>query len=313
MRHRSDLIRNLLRHGINYDGIDFIALNRLARVNRGELAAGDGNYSIIILPNLVGINLEALEKIAAFCRSGGAVLVTRRIPERAYGLNQPLAKNRLTRLLEELFGRAPDAEHAWSRAYGRGRVVYVPNETNALNVALSDFTGDPRLDPPQAEVGFVHRRDRQHDFYFLANVGANACAFEADFNSSHRQAALWDPLNGNIHALASSETPDGYRRVRLDLPPRGSIFVVFEAVVRESAELAGQSRLEELRLNWQLSFDESSGPPTRTLNPYRGHGGQIPSIIPAARPMPGLSLGTDQFRNVLGWRSRKFMPWRTSH
>src|SRR5262249_55219201 len=87
--HPSDVITTLLANGYNFDGIDFFAMNALARVKAGpgpgRLAAGDGRYAIVILPNLEGMDLAALQKVARFCRAGGTVIATRRLPDRAYG------------------------------------------------------------------------------------------------------------------------------------------------------------------------------------------------------------------------------------
>src|SRR5262249_4091181 len=61
--HRSDVISTLLEQGFNFDGIDYFAVNKWAKVRGNELVAGDGRYRIVILPGLTGMNLTTLQKL----------------------------------------------------------------------------------------------------------------------------------------------------------------------------------------------------------------------------------------------------------
>src|SRR5262245_20538389 len=85
LAHHSDLLHRIVTRGFAYDGIDFWAMERLARVEHGGLTAGDGRYAAIVLHDLTGISLDALQTIARFCRQGGTVIATRRLPDRTYG------------------------------------------------------------------------------------------------------------------------------------------------------------------------------------------------------------------------------------
>src|SRR5262249_40311365 len=136
LRHQSDLLHGLQMEGFNYDGVDFWSVLRLAEVSKGRLLAGDGAYHTLILPSVVGIEIRTLQRIVGFCHSGGTVLITGRWPERSYGGRGPTAPARSRALLRELLGDKPDHAHGWTRACGRGRVLFAPDEQTEFISAL---------------------------------------------------------------------------------------------------------------------------------------------------------------------------------
>jgi len=76
------------------------------------------SIGIVVLPNLAGIDLPAMEKIAQFCRSGGKSSGTP-LPERVYASSEA-ASLRLRPLLAEMFGKARedlrDSSSVWQEA-----------------------------------------------------------------------------------------------------------------------------------------------------------------------------------------------------
>src|SRR5207247_1554964 len=126
----------------------------------------------------------AMEKIAAFCRAGGTVIATRRLPNRVYGLHQEGATGRLRALIGEFFGQklngtshrinridrmgskgkggSPHALHQDNvnpvdpvrnpltasitvHAYGKGRALFTPDEREGLSAALEQAAVGPDL------------------------------------------------------------------------------------------------------------------------------------------------------------------------
>src|SRR5579859_4084351 len=104
LRHHSNLLHNLVTHGFDYDGIDFWAMDRIAKVSRGRLDVGDDSFRFLVLPNLEGMELEAARKVEAFCRSGGIVIATRRLPVRVYGVEARKGSRELRAIMQRMFG-----------------------------------------------------------------------------------------------------------------------------------------------------------------------------------------------------------------
>jgi hypothetical protein len=292
LRHHSDLIAGLLRNGWNYDGIDFFGMDRTARAVRGKLEAGDGRYSILILPNVRGIELEALAKVVAFCRSGGRVIATRRLPERMYGLGRPSDRVRFVSLLNDLFGPEQERTLPWTHACGRGVAYFVPDDVNVGSLALADLQPDAGLEPLQTEVGFVHRQDGRRDYYFMANTGERAVSFVANLRASGRRASLWDPQTGEIHGCRTSAGSGKSLAVPLELPARGSCFVVVDsrgAEAEPEAKPVVKSTIE-LNLDWKVALEGTDAPPTRVV-----HKLQSWSQWPDARFYSGIATYSAEF------------------
>jgi hypothetical protein len=291
LRHHSDVVYSLLTNAFNFDGIDCFAVNELARVRGNWLAAGDGRYAIVVLPNLTGMDLGALEKIASFCRAGGTVIATRRLPARVYGWHQEEATQRLRARLVEMFG--PDAGKSPSvHAYGRGQAMFTPDEREGLAAALAQAALGPDMrvspfqpgDPRSGWISHVHRRAGRRDFYFVVNVGATEARFTADFRISGRTASLWHPMTGEITPLPILARDRHRTQVVLTLPPRGSVFVCFTDGGQRTPQASStpveitssEAVSHPLKLTWRVTFDGPDAPPpheTRDLTSWTGWSG----------------------------------------
>jgi hypothetical protein len=302
-KHHSDVVHTILTHGYNFDGIDFFAVNELARMQGGRLVAGDGRYAIVVLPNLTGMDLAALEKVARFCREGGTVIATRRLPERVYGLSAPgpgqashareKETGRLRALLAEMFeqtaaGETPGAEAFCAipaapsvNVYGKGRAIFTPDEREGLAAALAQAPVGPdmRVTPYQPEVSHVHRHLGDRDFYFVVNVGSSEVRFTAEFRVVEGAASCWSPMSGEITPLPIRAREGGRTQVDLVLPARGSTFVCFEQGRNNRsgtepgavADPKAEATAHPLEITWQVTFDGPDAPPpyeTRELTSW---------------------------------------------
>lgn len=201
------VISSIIQAGYSFDGIDSATLPD-ARVENGRLRMGAGDYAVVVLPNLTGMPLADLEKLAAFVRSGGSVLATRRLPELSWGWKTRAAETpRFKQLVKEMF----------QPGYGKGRAALVPDDRGALIQALrACVPPDLALDPPDPAVAFVHRTLPGEDFYFMANLTTETRTLNPRFRAAGRAFELWDPMTGAITAL---------RPGRLILDPYGSVIV----------------------------------------------------------------------------------------
>jgi hypothetical protein len=215
MTHETDVVKTILTSGYSLDGIDHSILPGKGVVRDGKLTIGDASYSVIVLPGLRGMPLEDLEKIAEFCRGGGRVIATLGAPRLAYGFKDSAARNaRFKELVRELFES--------------GKAVVVPDEKAALARALRATPPDIEIEPGSDEIGFVHRRAGNKDFYFLANFSARSKDLRVSFRAGERRPRLWDPMTGTI-SEAGYEYRDGRTVVEISFEPYGSTIVEFNS------------------------------------------------------------------------------------
>jgi hypothetical protein len=199
------VISTLINNGYAFDCIDSATLAGATVVGR-RLQRGLCDFAVVVLPNLEGMPLADLEKLAQFARAGGTVIATKRLPDVAYGMATWEADTaKLRRLVSEMFGQP---------TFGLGRAVLVPNERDAYLAAVQKaLPADVKLEKGHSDVAFVHRRLPTEDIYFVANLGPNKLLLPARFAASGKGVEVWDPETG-----APGDSWDGILR----LDPFGS-------------------------------------------------------------------------------------------
>jgi hypothetical protein len=232
------LVSTLINNGYSFDCIDSATLPQ-ARIEGKRLRMGVTDVAVVVLPNLVGMPLADLEKLAEFVHGGGIVLATRRLPEVAYGLRTHERDTaRLRHLVTTMFA---------AEGYGRGRAVLVNDEPGDFLRALKRLLPpDLVLDPGDHDVAFVHRRLDRQDFYFVANFADKPKSLKVRFKADGERIQLWDAMTGD-----DSDARDG----TLHLDPYGSQIIRIQpgtshqagrrrAVAQQVIPVAGPWRLE---------------------------------------------------------------------
>ena len=315
LKHNSDIVGGIQRAGLNFDGIDLFAMNRLATMKGSERApkssrsrsaqenaagsariiAGDGEYRVIVLPALKSIELQALQKIAAFCRAGGAVIATDRLPDTPAGRAAPEAMAALRTLIVELFGGSSADTQTWlemaeppgggsvprsvvprtahRHACGHGFALFTDGRSLDLAAALrSVLPADiERTDSPP-DIGFaapyhVHRAAADRDFYFVSRLPGDRDVLRGAVRGTGR-LSFWDPMDGSVHSV-QSRTLAG--QTEFTLAPFRSGFLCLErgksAAVRTAPLSADAARLDEkpVQGEWNLSFEGPDAPAAVTI------------------------------------------------
>ncbi len=279
--HQSEVIEQILTSGYNYDGIDSAAMRKWVRVQGDRLVTKEGNYRIVVLPNLTGITLESMEKIAQFCRNGGTVIATTRLPERVYGKESATKTLHLRALVQEMFGDAPhktQGNHApFIQQYGEGRAIFVPSPREGIATALvhSSLVPDVRVTGTTLPINHVHRKVEDKDIYFVTNINDKEAVFTADFRVGERFPSLWNPLNGQIEPQTVTAVNANRTTLQLRLPPRGSVFVCFNPSTSQikplplpKRRLGGALSAKVLHQNWDIRADSQDFSLTNQSGPF---------------------------------------------
>lgn len=217
----SPVIKTLMTAGYTFDGIDRNILRPELKTSRGRIEIGDVAYRIAVLPNLRGISLAVLERLAEFCRTGGTLIATRRLPEAAYGVrSRDQRYARVRTLTKELFGAGP-ADQARRRAYGRGVAIYVPDEDTEFARALASLGPEIRFEAPDADLVFLHRGEGAAHLYFLANTSTKPKSLKPSFRDGSGAPQIWDPMTGEISRAVGTD-------ITIELEPFGSAIILFD-------------------------------------------------------------------------------------
>ena len=214
----------LRRAGYDYDLVDVRVLTGVMSAREGRIRLPHGvSYSLLVLPDTESIDSAALRKIRELVRDGATVLGPR--PARASGLaGYPAADEEVRAIASELWGEI-DGVRVTEHRFGAGRVVHGRTLLEVVGDLPPDFAwegGDPRT-----LLSSVHRTTEDAEIYFVVNDHERFEDVDGLFRVSGKRPELWDPASGEI-ARTREFRDDGTRtRVRLRLPPGGSMFVVF--------------------------------------------------------------------------------------
>jgi hypothetical protein len=221
--------------GHDYDLVNAEVLFK-ARIAGGRIVLPDGmSYRVLVLQQYPTITLALLRRLHAMVRQG-MVLVGAR-PHTTPSLREhPSGEAEFTSLCDELWGR--DNPGTVARTLGQGRVFWGQPLTAVFeelklprDVEVSSESGD-------APITWIHRKAGDTDLYFLANGRRTHERLVCTFRVDGRTPELWDATTGARVPAAVYASDGGRVRVGLDLPPAGSIFVVFRSPAPEETVTA---------------------------------------------------------------------------
>jgi hypothetical protein len=133
---------------------------------------------------------------------------------------------------------------------------------------MNPATIAPRFDGVNVSLDWIHRRDGETDFYFVANLGDRSASARVAFRATGRQPEWWDAVTGQVRDLPDFRMEQARTIVPLKFEAKQSHFVVFR---RRAPEIGGSGRganfpeagvVAELTGPWEVTFDPRWGGPS---------------------------------------------------
>ena len=184
----------------------------MLKVEDGRVVAPGGvSYALLVLPTLETMSERMLAVVERLVDAGAKVCGPAK-PTRAPGLRgYPAADGRVRAL----------ADRIWRKG------VMTCRPAKALkNLGIAPDFASTESDPRTGAV-YIHRRDKEADWYFVALNNFTSKSFEASFRVTGRQPEIWDAEKGTVADAPVWREEKGRTFVTLDFPPSGSAFVVF--------------------------------------------------------------------------------------
>jgi len=262
---RSDPARVL--PGYDYDVISAEALLDRMTVKYGRLALPDGmSYSVLVLPDRPAISLPVLRKVRELVEAGATVIGPRPVGTLSLA-NQPKADSAIEQLADQLWGEVMQTGPG-QREVGKGRIVW---GKTAREVLRADGV-KPDFESSGAGLDYLHRRDGAAEIYFVSSRANGAVRADCAFRVFGKAPELWDAVTGEHRFAAAYEETDGRTTLPLELPPCGSVFVVFREPATKHPATAKNNAPEfkpvmDINGPWTVAFDPArGGPATATFD-----------------------------------------------
>ncbi|RLE01394.1 MAG: hypothetical protein DRI99_01120 [Candidatus Aminicenantes bacterium] len=215
-----------LGEGYDYDVVNTdVILNRMT-VKDGLIVLPDGmSYRLLVLPDERTMPLEVLIKLEKLVSEGATIIGPK--PEDVPGLKDHQKQAmKLRDLADRMWGKC-DGISVKQNYYGRGKVIWglTPRQWLLQNSIGPDFSSE--IEEQNTHLDYIHRRTEDKDIYFVRNKSLTPINTWCVFRVKDKTPQLWDPIDGSIKAVFTHrKVPDG-TSVWLNLPPAGSVFVVF--------------------------------------------------------------------------------------
>ena len=251
--------------GYDYDVITEEAVLKRLSFQKGRLTLPDGmSYRVLVLPDRDMISLPLLKKVEQLIRDGATVIMTR--PDKTDSLTgYPESDTEVRQIADQLFGKEKSVDPV-KRAFGKGQVF--SGET-ARSVLMTEgvkpdfeFAGAS----PETEIDYFHRREGDAEIYFVASRAKQPESIRATFRITSKAPELWDPVSGERTFAQAYTEANGRTTIPLDLPPCGSVFVVFRQPVADhpatrESNSPNFSAVQDLSGPWTVDFDTKWGGP----------------------------------------------------
>ncbi|MDH2414399.1 glycosyl hydrolase [Nocardioides sp. CER19] len=209
-----------------------------AQPGHGELQVGQASYQMVVVPRTSILDLETVETLQQFVRTGGRVVLVGPLPVHE-------ARGRDTRLAAGLDALFTGATDGWTR-HAAGRVAVV-SDTDALG-ALAQEAGvaAARLTPAVPAIR-VLRTTRGNDTAFLINNESSQSVSTRATLPIDGVPEVWDPRTGDAEvATTYDEDGHGATSVPLDLDPYETLAVVFHKGTTAGPHLVGDGVAESV-------------------------------------------------------------------
>ena len=207
-------------HACNFD----VLKNKL-KIKDNKLVYGNVAFSILTLPENMGMELATLKRIEELVSQGIIVYGTKPL--------QPLSLKEIKQdtqefngLVSKLWGNI-DGNTITENTYGKGKVYWGQTMVNVLQKAniKPDFGIDAQ---DSLTFLYTHRVEANRDIYFVFNQTKEEVSRKLTFKTSKTSVRDFNAVNGEIQAIAELKSENGFTSFDYTFAPRESRLFVFE-------------------------------------------------------------------------------------
>lgn len=264
-----------LGKGFDYDVANSEVILSRMNVKNGKIVLPDGmSYELLVLPDRQDANPQVLEKIMNLVKDGATVVGPK--PTRSNGLTDyPHLDEKVKLMADKLWGPC-NGKDIKENNYGKGKVIWGKSLKQILEERGigPDFTYTSKYD--STDLDFIHRSTDQEDIYFISNKNMYWAEAKCEFRIKNKIPELWIPETGSILKVPVYLNSGQTTNVFLQLPPAGSVFVVFREksdrkhIVSDTTFNFTVSDIPSpivLSGSWDINFPAGLGAPSSAVLP----------------------------------------------
>jgi (4-O-methyl)-D-glucuronate---lignin esterase len=216
-----------LGYGYDYDVTNSEVILERMSTKDGRIVLPNGmSYALLALPDEDAMDLDVLKKIEQLVLDGATVVGSK--PSRAYSLNKAAHTDEQVKLLADKIWGQCDGVNVLENQYGKGKVVWGKTLRRILDQKQICPDFQLRREEDLNDIDYIHRRHGENDIYFVINKTAQWKNIDCAFRVNGKIPEFWHPGTGEISKQHHYQLDDAQTWVPIQLPPNGSIFVIFK-------------------------------------------------------------------------------------
>ena len=239
-----ELMASVLDAGYNLDFIDAATMTKLGHIQ----------YPIVVLPSTERMPVATVQQLAKYIAEGGHLIAVGDIPHLAPGLEHAGDSAAVAEQMKALFSKNKSAVSLHS----------LSELPDALHRALPpDLTSTQMPNPTRAGndanagLGFIHRKLRDGDLYFVVNSSSLPLATTLTFRSPHTSTVQLSLDSGQSRPYAASGAVD----IKF-APYESAVFLLTSAPSPHISMLQTSTVAPETQpLEWTIAFPDSPAHP----------------------------------------------------
>lgn len=256
--------------GFDYDVCNEDILLQLKVANGRIFTPGGTSYRLLVLPDHRILSLAVLQKIDTLLKEGVTVLGYKPVSLVSLQGGQE-AQATFKKLADKIWGSVSTSRG--EKKYGIGKLVW--GMTARSYLITQNIPADFQVSDNGSLINFdyIHYSIGDADIYFVSNQTDQPRRIRPTFRVKGKQPALWDALSGEMREAKAFTQEGGCTSVPIMLDPYGSVMVVFDKEMSESAQGNEQenypvfSTVRAINGPWEVNFDTTWGGPGKVVFP----------------------------------------------
>ena len=223
-----DLPQLIVQNGFDFNLVNDQVLVKQSQIVDGKLRIGEMQHGVLILPNMTYIAVATMERVRDFCRNGGLVIATERLPRYSTGFQNFQANDqRVQGMVREVFGEIPDTEGSATHPFGKGTGVFIKSVADLPGILRAHLQPDFEPEHQTDTLLHLHRRRGDIDVYFVANNSETRMSRNATFRVGRKIPEVWGTETGAFAPASVYRLTAKGVEVSLQLEPYQSACYLF--------------------------------------------------------------------------------------
>ena len=206
-------------------------------------------YKTLLIMEADRMPEETAESIREFAEAGNLVICADRLPSKGCGYQRGEDKGRR---IADIFLQMTD----------KGLIYLAENKRDALLMLLEEKVHpDLKVEKGAEDIGYVHRRDKKADIYFVANMSQRDWDTRLSVYGERRAFCILDPMEGKAVCPRDYERTEKGTDIEIHFLQGQSFLLIFDSELPESEK--DRNRLiwfdtKELNSKWHLEVPEKN-------------------------------------------------------